>query len=162
MLNENYSSLPSHTQSTNITTTIGNSEDNELTNQSDTSKTRPTSSMSTSSTALQVINNGMTLALHYLGIQRLHKLCKIIYPVTNDPDYTEQMLNNNSDVPCDSEDNVDDESLESMIAEITPAQALSTFIKLVKVIQTVLSFVIFIMILLLTIYLGQIKLLFDN
>ncbi|RTG90092.1 fanconi anemia group I protein [Schistosoma bovis] len=132
MLNENCSSLPSHTQSTNITTTIGNSEDNELTNQSDTSKTRPTSSMSTSSTALQVINNGMTLALHYLGIQRLHKLCKIIYPVTNDPDYTEQMLNNNSDVPCDSEDNVDDESLESMIAEITPAQALSTFIKLVK------------------------------
>lgn len=162
MLNENCSSLPSHTQSTNITTTIGNSEDNELTNQSDTSKTRPTSSMSTSSTALQVINNGMTLALHYLGIQRLHKLCKIIYPVTNDPDYTEQMLNNNSDVPCDSEDNVDDESLESMIAEITPAQALSTFIKLVKVIQTVLSFVIFIMILLLTIYVGQINLLFDN
>ncbi|VDP62703.1 unnamed protein product [Schistosoma mattheei] len=132
MLSENYSSLPSHTQSTNITTTIGNSEDNELTNQSNTSKTRPTSSMSTSSTALQVINNGMTLALHYLGIQRLHKLCKTIYPVTNDPDYTEQMLNNNSDVPCDSEDNVDDESLESMIAEITPAQALSTFIKLVK------------------------------
>ncbi|CAH8502763.1 unnamed protein product [Schistosoma margrebowiei] len=132
MLSENHSSLPSHTQSTNITTTIGNAEDNELANQSDTSKTRPTSSMSTSSTALQVINNVMTLALHYLGIQRLHKLCKIIYPVTNDPDYTEQMLNNNSDVPCDSEDNVDDESLESMIAEITPAQALSTFIKLVK------------------------------
>ncbi|CAH8534464.1 unnamed protein product [Schistosoma rodhaini] len=132
MRNENYSSLSSHTQSTIVTTTIGNSEDNELANQPDTSKTRSALTMSTSSAALQVINNGMTLALHYLGIQRLHKLCKIIYPVTNDPDYAEQMLNNNSDVPCDSEDNIDDDSLESMIAEITPAQALSTFIKLVK------------------------------
>ncbi|KAK4469098.1 hypothetical protein MN116_006685 [Schistosoma mekongi] len=138
MQSENPSLLSSHTQLTStaaaaITTTAGTVEDEVQPNPSVSIKTRSTTSFfSPSSTALQVINNGMTLALHYLGTQRLHKLCRIMYPVTSDPNYTEQMLNQNSEVPCDSEDYGDDESSESMLSEITPALSLSSLIKLVK------------------------------
>ncbi|KAH8859357.1 Fanconi anemia group I protein like [Schistosoma japonicum] len=138
MQSENPSLLPSHTQLTStaataVTTSVGTLEDEVQPNPSVSIKTRSTAStFSPASTALQVINSGMTLALHYLGTQRLHKLCKIMYPVTSDPNYTEQMLNQNSEVLCDSEDYGDNESSESMLSEITPALSLSCLIKLFK------------------------------
>ncbi|TNN08641.1 Fanconi anemia group I protein [Schistosoma japonicum] len=138
MQSENPSLLPSHTQLTStaataVTTSVGTLEDEVQPNPSVSIKTRSTAStFSPASTALQVINSGMTLALHYLGTQRLHKLCRIMYPVTSDPNYTEQMLNQNSEVLCDSEDYGDNESSESMLSEITPALSLSCLIKLIK------------------------------
>ncbi|VDQ02704.1 unnamed protein product [Trichobilharzia regenti] len=145
MSDEQCSSLPSHssmptatittTATATATATTTNSDD-EATNQPEVSKSRTTgtttTTMSTSTAALKVFDIGLTLALHYLGTQRLHKICRILYPVTEDPDYSEHLFNPES---CDSEDvdiTDDDATSESIISGVTPAQALSSFVKLVK------------------------------
>ncbi|CAH8837874.1 unnamed protein product [Trichobilharzia szidati] len=140
MSSEQCGSLPSHSSvpTATATATTTNSDD-EATNQPEVvSKSRTTGTttmMSTSTAALKVFDIGLTLALHYLGTQRLHKICRILYPVTENPDYSEHLLNPES---CDSEDvditdnDDDDATSESIISAVTPAQALSSFVKLVK------------------------------
>ncbi|CAH8503247.1 unnamed protein product [Heterobilharzia americana] len=121
------------TTGTTVAATATATSEDDASNQADQSKPRSTTTISTSSTALQVFNIGLTLTLHYLGTQRLHKICRILYPVTNNPNYSEQLFNSDSDIVCDSEGvEDDDESSESLVSGITPAQGLSSLISLVK------------------------------
>ncbi|CAH8493885.1 unnamed protein product [Heterobilharzia americana] len=105
------------TTGTTVAATATATSEDDASNQADQSKPRSTTTISTSSTALQ----------------RLHKICRILYPVTNNPNYSEQLFNSDSDIVCDSEGvEDDDESSESLVSGITPAQGLSSLISLVK------------------------------
>ncbi|KAF8570197.1 hypothetical protein P879_03194 [Paragonimus westermani] len=91
------------------------------------SKSRGSSSNTPSAAALNVLDVAFTLALDLLNPSRLHRLAVRLYTVTSDPTYR----NPQSDVEPNEVDYVDDDN-EADCADVSPAQALSTLIKLVK------------------------------
>ncbi|KAA3679859.1 uncharacterized protein DEA37_0002267, partial [Paragonimus westermani] len=90
-------------------------------------RSRGSSSNTPSTAALSVLDVAFTLTLDLLNPSRLHRLAVQLYTVTSDPTYRNPL----SDVEPNEADYVDDDN-EADCADVSPAQALSTLIKLVK------------------------------
>ncbi|TGZ60817.1 hypothetical protein CRM22_008314 [Opisthorchis felineus] len=97
-------------------------------------KARSSSPAATYSAALSVLDVAFTLAMDYLGSKRLHRLAVRIYSTTSDPGYRYPQFEQHaaSEFAGEGEEDNEDDSLERRNADVTPAQALSAVIKLIK------------------------------
>ncbi|CAL8086485.1 unnamed protein product [Calicophoron daubneyi] len=95
-------------------------------------RTGSTSNATTPSAALGVLEIAFVLALEFLGSNRLHQLAMRLYPAASNPNYRYPTSEADDD-PNELEDlEQEEEYPERSQSEISPAQALSTMIKLIK------------------------------
>lgn len=99
-------------------------------------KARITASVSTA--ALSVLDTAFTLVLDELGTGRLHRLVVLLYSVVCDPKYRNPIPDSDGadagdDLMNSAVDTEDSDSLNNSNLGISPAQALSALIKLIKV-----------------------------
>ncbi|OON19081.1 herpesvirus phosphoprotein 85, partial [Opisthorchis viverrini] len=99
-----------------------------------TAKARSSSPTATYSAALSVLDVAFTLAMDYLGSKRLHRLAVRIYSTTSDPGYRYPQFEQHaaSEFAGEGEEDNEDDNLERRNTDVTPAQALSAVIKLIK------------------------------
>ncbi|KAF5400947.1 Fanconi anemia group I protein [Paragonimus heterotremus] len=109
-------------------TNVLNTTTNPTTDATNQSRSRGSSSNTPSAAALSVLDVAFTLALDLLNPSRLHRLTVQLYTVTSDPTYRHPQ----SDIEPNEMDCVDDDNEAAGRADVSPAQALSTLIKLIK------------------------------
>ncbi|VDP90580.1 unnamed protein product, partial [Echinostoma caproni] len=109
------------------------------TNGSDTSNTdveaRIRVGASVSAAALSVLDNAFTLALEQLGTGRLHRLISLLYPVVCQPQYRNPLPGPDDEVGDElisTGESLEDSESNHSISDVSPAQALSSLIKLIK------------------------------